>query len=108
MDNIDFEPFIKNEKAKIVLPDFDTLLRSETVEVKPKRVSPIQTTKTTKKKVDISNLNIDHDKLLDSKGKRGYTLKELRNFANEITRRGIVIRNNLNKKELSAIIYNLK
>lgn len=105
MDNIDFEPFIKNEKAKIVLPDFDTLLRSETVEFKPKRVSPTQTTK---KKVDISNLNIDYDKLLDSKGKRGYTLKELRNFANEITRRGIVIRNNLNKKELSAIIYNLK
>lgn len=106
MDNIDFEPFIKNENAKIVLPDFDTLLSSETVEVKPKKV--VAPTQVPKKKVDISNLNIDYDKLLDSKGKRGYTLKQLRDFADEITRRGIVIRNNLNKKELSSIIYNLK
>lgn len=106
MDNIDFEPFIKNENAKIVLPDFDTLLRSETVEVNPKK--PVVPTQVPKKKVDISNLNIDYDKLLDSKGKRGYTLKQLRDFADEITRRGIVIRNNLNKKELSSIIYNLK
>ena len=106
MDNIDFEPFIKNENAKIILPDFDTLLRSEPVCVKPKR-SPVPT-QNTKKKIDINNMNIDFDKLLDSKGKRGYTLKQLREFANEISRRGIVIKNNLNKKELSSIIYNLK
>ena len=103
-----FEPFVApTNRGKIVLPDFDTLLRP----TEPQREVPVSEPQEMaagpKPKKSKAKIDIDIEKLRKSDKKQGYDMASLKNFAKSLNKAGFSIQlTGVKKADLAQAILN--
>tara|TARA_Y100000592_G_C5372852_1_gene269462 strand:- start:208 stop:585 length:378 start_codon:yes stop_codon:yes gene_type:complete len=115
MDTQEFRPFVDSSNSRYIkLPNFDTIITSNIKTTTVNKKEEIKQDKGKKekkenKKIDLSDINIDFEKLKQTKGKTGYTLSELNEIVDKINKKGIIlIKKNNTKPKLAEIILNLQ
>lgn len=96
MTSYDFYPFVEpTNVGKIVFPNFNTLMEDEEVDILSSMMAETKIEEVPKK-VDISDIEIDFEKVKLSRGRqtktsKGYNQETLKGFGKQLKKRGFTI-----------------